>query len=637
VETITGFPRGSESPWPEPEQRELADFLRDLTTTRALVLVTSRGEERNWLGDMPARAALPPLPMRERLQVAQALAKGHRRTTGGAVDWRPLLAYSGGNPLAIMVLVGQALREGSTSPAAMAALVNRLRAGDEGVDAQGLPGPLGASLGYVLATAFSTEERARLGTLYLFQETVDADALVMLGNPDNPYQMPELAGLDRAAAIALLDRVADIGLLTALGGGHYQIHPPLVWYLRGVRDATDPGAARRTEAAYCTAIAYLGAYYHAKYREEGAPVLAALRIEEGNLLQARSLAWRAGRFAEAMGCMRGLSVLYRDQGRRAEWRRLVDDLVPALVDAASGGPRTGHDNEWAQLTEYRIAIAKDGRDWATAEHLQRGLLAHVSDWADTALAAGPSHLAGTERRGIRDVAAAQANLGLILREEQNPECVDYFQRAATLFARIGDRRAESRVAAELGLAYLSVPPLRDLDDAEQWYRRSLEMLDREDRLGQARILVQLGRVAYERYRDGREAGEPAERLRDYLTQAVGAYQQALADMPPDATADRAAAHSQLGAIYAETGQLDDAVAHLRESVRHYENAGDRYSAGISRFNLAVMLGAAGRFDEAVSYAQAALRDLEALGTASANQTAVIRQLITELGGPPASS
>ncbi len=84
------------------------------SSTRCKVLLTSRRDEHPWLGDLPARVQLPPMPMRESLQLAAALAARHGQSLGGA-DWRPLLRYAAGNPLTITVLVGQALRDNLTT------------------------------------------------------------------------------------------------------------------------------------------------------------------------------------------------------------------------------------------------------------------------------------------------------------------------------------------------------------------------------------------------------------------------------------------------------------------------------------------------------------------------------------------
>ena len=43
--------------------------------------------------------------------------------------------------------------------------------------------------------------------------------------------VPAVAGLDREAGIALLDRAAEVGLLTAHGDGYYAVHPAIPWHL----------------------------------------------------------------------------------------------------------------------------------------------------------------------------------------------------------------------------------------------------------------------------------------------------------------------------------------------------------------------------------------------------------------------
>lgn len=66
VEPVTGFPASTQSDWTRAEQDDLAALLRDLVQhTKCKVLVTSRRDEHTWLGDMPARVQLPPMPMRK--------------------------------------------------------------------------------------------------------------------------------------------------------------------------------------------------------------------------------------------------------------------------------------------------------------------------------------------------------------------------------------------------------------------------------------------------------------------------------------------------------------------------------------------------------------------------------------------
>jgi nucleoside phosphorylase len=55
-----------------------------------------------------------------------------------------------------------------------------------------------------------------------------------------------VAGFDRESWIALLDRAAEVGLLTAHGGGYYTIHPALPWFFKGLFDEYWPATGRLT-------------------------------------------------------------------------------------------------------------------------------------------------------------------------------------------------------------------------------------------------------------------------------------------------------------------------------------------------------------------------------------------------------
>lgn len=103
-------------------------------------------------------------------------------------------------------------------------------------------------------------------------------------------------------------------------------------------------------------------------------------------------------------------------------------------------------------------------------------------------------------------------LGNILREQQRPECVSHYEEAVRSFRRIGARREEAGVTFNLGRAYLEILGLRDLDQAEHWYRTSLQLCDQHDKLGRARCLGELRHLALER---ARSAEASIEQLLSY--------------------------------------------------------------------------------------------------------------------------
>ena len=207
IEPIAGLPAGSKSLWTDPEQQELLDFLRSAAQTKSKFLLTSRRDERAFLGNLPAPIKIPPMPLQERVQLARALAKRHSNRTIDVSAWRPLLSYTQGNPLTITVLVGQALRDNLTTKDQIESFVAKLRAGQSAFtddESQGRSQSLGASLSYGFDSAFIEAERKQLALLHFFQGFVDVDALRTMGDPKADWCLPELRGrlLQRRLAYA---------------------------------------------------------------------------------------------------------------------------------------------------------------------------------------------------------------------------------------------------------------------------------------------------------------------------------------------------------------------------------------------------------------------------------------------------
>jgi tetratricopeptide (TPR) repeat protein len=313
--------------------------------------------------------------------------------------------------------------------------------------------------------------------------------------------------------VDLLDRAADIGLLDAQGGGYYRIHPALPWFFRrlferyypcGVAEAPHTGqvvggglgeaAVADAEAAtnaYCAAIAGLGDYYHKQYQEGHREVIDALRAEEANLLHAWRLARGLEIWGEVIGAMQGLEQLYDHTGRRTEWAALVAKVLPDLVDGDEG-PLPGREGEWSLITQYRVLLAREARDWDEAERLQRRAVAWDREHAKSLLEVPVDGLDAEGRNRLRTLAVSLEQLGQIQRKQERPECVSAYEEALELYVRIGDTSAEAVCAFNLGHIYKNIPALRDLDQAEHWYRCSLDLHAESDHIGRAKCQNELG-------------------------------------------------------------------------------------------------------------------------------------------------
>jgi hypothetical protein len=353
------------------------DFLRAAQETQAKFLLTSRRDELAWLGGLPTRVKMPPMPHTERAQLAKALAEKYGRLTSNMGAWKPLLDFSRGNPLTITVLVGQALRDGLTSQAQVLAFVEKLQAGEKAFadeESEGRSKSLGASLSYGFDNTFLEVERKQLAVLHFFQGFVHVHQLCWMGNSKNDYSLPELQDLTRESGIKLLNRAAEIGLLTEYGGGFYGIHPALPWYFKQLFDSYYAKKTQAATRAFVEAMWGFGEYYAEEYVGGNRDVIGILTAEEANLLYARRLAKTNGWWYGIIGTMQGLCFLYEQTGRRAEWASLVEEIVPDFVDTATDKPLAGREKEWTVVSGYRLNIFKEKRQWTKAEQLLQVLV-----------------------------------------------------------------------------------------------------------------------------------------------------------------------------------------------------------------------------------------------------------------------
>lgn len=652
VEPVAGFPESTRSAWSAAEQQELAGFLRELKTkSQAKVLLTSRRTEDSWLGGLAVRVALPPMPMRERRQLAHALVRHLAPDTapGAAVwqdvDWRALLRFTGGNPLTITVAVRQALRERVASTEEVAGFLARVQAGSAQLEAAddaalGRDRSLAASLTYGFSHAFTMDERAQLAVLHLFRDTVYVPVLLVM-DPDytGADAVPVLAGIEPDGLIGLLDRAVEVGLLTGYGGGYFGIHPALPWFFTGLftEHIGAPGTPKvaMAQRAYAGTYATVSDCYVGEICDgRAAEVLPALRVEEPNLTYALELA-RAHQLPEVgLRCLKALDWLYQLTGRNVESARLVGEIEGDYIDLATDGPLPGRDEEYASVMRFRVRIARERRDWPAATRLHTALTTWVRDRASPYLELPADRLDSTASQRISQLAHSEQDLGRLLEERDDPACVGHYQAAYDLSEKVGSTSGQAAAASGLGAAYLVVSGLLNLDQAQYWYQRGLDLIPEHDRIGCAVSHASLANVAYMRFRDARPRGAPEVELVAHLSAAHAGHQRALDLLPADHHEYRAASHNQLGAINTEIRNTPQALHHYQQSIQHMEAYGNTYGAGTARRNIALLLGRAGRSGDALHYARAALdnyRDVGPGATAEAQEAqALIRILEQEI-------
>lgn len=634
VEPVAGFPAGTESAWSEPEQQELLDFLREAQQTQVKFLLTSRRNEQGWLGNLPHRIRVPPMPLRERVQLTKAVAEKYGHQLTAVEDWRPLLRYSQGNPMTITAVVGQTLRNGFRTREQIEEFVFQLRSGEAEIDddeSEGRWKSLGASLSYGFAQAFSEEERKQLALLYFFQSFVNVDVLKLMGKSGEAWCVPTVYNLSREVGIGLLNRAAEVGLLTAVGGSYYAIHPAVPWYFKRLFNQYYLGKEKKQATqAFAEAMGLLGEY-HLQQSCQGSPyAIDSLMAEEDNLLHARQIA-KANSWWNAVICtMQGLDIIYNHTGRLAEWSRLVNETLSYFVDPTTDGPLRGQERQWSIITGYRVNLAFQSQQWLEAERLQRMNVKWSRKQITSAFITNLEASDANQPSSAHSLATALTQLGNVLLMQNKPNCVRSYEEALQLFQNIGDRAAEASVALHLGHTYKNIFPLRNLVQAQDWYLCSLNLHDKRDCLGRSKCLIGLGNVAFECFLEAQATRQSQEKLLHHLLTAQDFFQKGLELLPPDAVDPLAVLHRRLGNIYRYMGDLVRARYHFCKSLHYDEMQKNFYDAAGTRVCIALTFAQASQFEEALLYAQTAAKICKTFGKIMTTELQKTQELIAHI-------
>jgi tetratricopeptide (TPR) repeat protein len=656
VEEVAGFPTPDQAILSLAEQKELADFLRAARDTKAKFLLTSRRDERPWLGDLPALIELPPMRMPERVGLAQSLAEKHGQQISDVSAWLTLLSYTEGNPLTLIVVVGQALRDGLQTEDEIHAFVDKLRAGEAALvddEEEGRTRSLAASLTYGLAYAFSEDERKVLALLQFFQTVVNIDIFYHVLYPTEPHHWnlgcvePQLRKMSKDELAHLCERAAEIGLLTHAGGYIFLIHPVLPWFLRRLFKRASSSTAREplghpspnpaetyeicATRAYVEAIGGLGGFLGNELNRGDESIGRALRAEEQNFIRALSLAKRHGWWPNMIGPMLGLEALYEFTGAFSLWKKLVEDIIPLFVDGRNGGPLPDHEDEWSFVTSWRVELARKQDSWEEAKHLLQLLLDRERSKCMPLLSRPEGELSPEQVHAIKNLVIHENDLGLVLGEQNDPECLGQFNRAIELSAHIKDVEGQAHTLYNVAGALSTIDSIRNFDTADRYIVDAFNLTVDSNSHFRARCLGQRGFIALERYKAKMDSGATTPSDKQLVLDAINFYEAGLELLGEDSpVSDRLTFRNQLCNCFNHAARSDLAILHCQESIRLAEGSGEVVRAAYARGNLARALAQVGNFESALEYLKVAKRQLETYLGVNAPQVQTAQSMLDQI-------
>jgi tetratricopeptide (TPR) repeat protein len=580
-ETVHAMPdrSGATAPLTEAEREAMKAFVEWIDTTgRSWLIVTSRSDE-SWLGAM-RRIEVGGLRPDEAIEYAEVLLTDRptaaaRRATR---DYGELLEWLAGHPLSMRITLPQLE---TTEPRALLDVLRGMASHqqDGGLDA------LTASLSYSI-DHLDDQVSHLLIAVCLFHSVVDADVLAAV---EPGRDVPAcLTASDPEAWTDALDAADAVGLLTAIGGGMYRIHPALPRFLAALwreqagdrYDEERANAMRALAAAYATFAAELS-----WQMSRGEAELAFSFVEHQRHTMGEVLAFALDHalWREAAKLSQALRIFLNARSLDEEAAGWEDRALNAL----GGAPqdlRSAAGDLWLRAVAARAERHRDRYDLDQAALCYAELLAELERDGS----------AGTRQH----LANAYRGLGTVEYERSRmTEAERLYEQAIAIYEDLDDRGGMAAGFHELGWIAQS---RGRLDDAAAWYSKALQLnVELAHETDVAINTHHLGWVEQDRGR--------LEEAEDWFLRAVEILRR-VGDMPK-----LARTHHSLGMVAHDRGLFDQAENWYMRSLEIKEKLNDRPRIATTYHRLGMLAHDRDAPEDAEAWLAAAVKIREEIG------------------------
>jgi tetratricopeptide (TPR) repeat protein len=479
-EPVAGYPRGAQPLASDEERQKLSRFLKTLKGGKSRVLITTRKKDEDWLGIGYELVEIGGLVYRDAALLAKEVLRSIGKTSDDFkqdADYARLIKLLRGHPRSIEVVLRQ-LRD-KTPLQIIEALQERVsRLGEEITD---------SSLGYAFSQ-MSDRTRKHLPVVGLLAAYADADTLgnfvKVAESKEQNYTRMLGEGLDADGWEEVLEEAARNGLLRSVGHRVYELHPTLPTYLRRELIAgTGEDGLRRLDSELMKFYAGFADALLDGARQADRNTLARVSIEEANLLRSLRGAEREQEWENAQAIAQTLGEFYKARGRTEEWAALRTGLLGKIGRETKPGGDRDRADLWMYLLGNEANDVLERNDLDTAERTHKQILDYLVSLNDSSF--------------DFQVAVVYHQLGMIAQERQQfDQAEQWYRKALEIRERLGLEKDAASDYHELGIV---AQEWQQFVQAEQWYRKALEIRERLGLEGDAATdYHQLGMIAREK-------------------------------------------------------------------------------------------------------------------------------------------
>ncbi len=608
-ETAAGYPEGADALASDEERQKLLRFLNALRGGKSRIIITSRKPDESWTKAALQLVELGGLKLWDAAELAKAILSTVGRKPDdfkSDPDYARLVKLLMGHPRSMEVVLP--LLKTKSPRLVIDALQHK-------IDGESLKLE-DASLAYAFSQMSQLAQR-HLPFIGLFATNVHAGMPGMFPviDEDKGKLYEEVLGevIDTEAWQKILDEAHRAGLIGHLAGQIYGLHPTLPAFLRRkLKEMAGEERMAQFDAEFVRFYAMWADGMGERAENADPNALAAISVEEGNLLRAVRIAEIGKMWTEAQAIAQTLNEFYEARGRLDEWRALLSRLLTVTGRKMTKDADRARANLWMFLLSDEANYARARNELHEAEEALEGIVGYLlslEDPAEEPIIAKGYHNLGfiaqerrrfdearelfrkameiSERFGLeRGAAANYHHLGMVAQElNRFDKAQAWFRKALEIRERLGLERDAAKDYHHLGMV---AQELNRFDKAQAWFRKALEI---RGRLGLERDAAvdyhHLGMVAQER--------QKFDKAEEWFRKALEIFERL--DLKREAAAD----YHHLGIVAKECEKFDEAEAWYRKALKTYERLGLKRDVRDELEALGVVRIHQGRFAEAVPW------------------------------------
>ena len=503
VENLAGFPAAGTGLLEESELAELDEFLSELAADggNSRVLLVSRRESEPWLSTPHGSYVLGGLAGQDRVEFATRLIEeGGVDPARLGPEFIELLGLLEGHPLGMEVAVP--LLNDIPASVLLTELRREIASYQPGPGEEGRPVYLTALLDHAFGR-MPRRSRTHLPFLSLFRNRVMMDVLTHI-TQENAYRSVMGEQLGWGACRTLLRSARSDGFLEPITPSVYQIHPAMGWfYGRALYRQLPPTRIAELEAEFVRVYADTADYFMETLYENQDSGTNAILAEEGNLTQALALSLESGQWDNAQLLTQPLAQVYRMQKRYPELRRLRRQLLDVTGAAAADAEAKGAIELWLYLLGTEASECIETNELSRADDLNLQLLDYFTAQPD----------ADSDPR----TAAVYHQMGEVaLKRWQLDQAEEWYSKSLEIIESGEDRASVADDYYGMGLVRQYQ---RRYTEARDWFSKSLDIHQRlEDVEEMVKDYRSLGLCAQFRF-EYQEAESWYHRAREILEEA----------------------------------------------------------------------------------------------------------------------